>query len=360
MSHSSGRIGKRGLLLVATIGGAVAASGVFAANASALPALPGANVSSTSTDGASILLERARRGVVSVERDGHAISVGSVLSGDGRIVTSFSALGGAEQADVRYADGTTAHVRLGHHERAWDLALLIPTTGRWTEGLLASEADPATAAELDAFATGRGQTPVPAPATLKARVEARGKEGQFLSDALEFEVRGAPAAGSTIGAPIVDANGNVVAVLVHACLGSGNAGPPSGAHAADAPPSPCVEITIGAPVRALRHFLVTTPPNAVAPAPWLGIRGEPDNAGNVHGVRVIAVATGSPADKGGLKANLEKAQGDVIVAVDGHPVEAPEKLSELISKHGVGDKVKLLVFTGDHFREVVVELRAAP
>jgi len=46
--------------------------------------------------------------------------------------------------------------------------------------------------------------------------------------------------------------------------------------------------------------------------------------------------------------------------VDGHPIDTPEKLSDLIAKHSPGETVKLLVFAGDQFREVAVALKAAP
>ena len=91
------------------------------------------------------------------------------------------------------------------------------------------------------------------------------------------------------------------------------------------------------------------------PLPWLGIRGEPEHAGNVRGVRVVAVAPSSPAEKAALKPST-----DVIVAVDGHPIDTPEKLADPIAKHAPGDTVKLLVFAGEQFRDVAVALRTAP
>jgi serine protease Do len=92
----------------------------------------------------------------------------------------------------------------------------------------------------------------------------------------------------------------------------------------------------------------------------LGIVGAPDSSGNTHGVRVMAVAPQSPAEKGGLKANEDRMQADLIVAVDSQPVDTPEKLADFISKHSVGERVKLLVLGADKFREVLVTLHAAP
>ncbi|MDB4936978.1 MAG: putative protease, partial [Labilithrix sp.] len=116
-------------------------------------------------------------------------------------------------------------------------------------------------------------------------------------------------------------------------------------------------ITVGAPVYALRGFLVKTPATAVQPAAWLGLGGAPSAEGNVKGVKVMGVAAGSPAEKAGLKAGDAP---DTIVAVDGVPVETPEQLAEVIAKRAIGQQVKLLVFAAGKFREAQVTLRSAP
>jgi serine protease Do len=314
------------------------------------PLSPGANATTSSQPAADAgaPADRTRRGVVVVERDGRALGVGTVLANDGRIVTSLAALAGSEQADVRYADGHTVKSKIGHRDTAWDLALLVPLSGRWTEGLIASEADPA-ATELRVMVPPRGKAAL-SPVTLKGRADARSRSGDPLASVLDLDLKGAGVAG----APVLDGAGSVVGVLVHACKTDA----PSADGGAQA--RPCAPIVVGAPVFALRNFLVRTPLNAVAPAPWLGIVGAPDASGNVRGVRVMAIAPQSPAEKGGLKTHTERPKADLIAAVDGQPVESPEALAELISKHAVGEQVKLLVFGGDKFRELTVVLRAAP
>lgn len=297
-----------------------------------------------------------RRGVVQVEQAGRPIAIGSVLGKDGRILTSLSGLGTTTEPDIRYADGTVVKAKLGHKDRAWDLALLIPQTGKWSDGLTPSGRDP-QGIELKSFlpkggklgATGVGY---------KGRVDARPAdgEGETLNSALELDLKGSP---PVPGAPIIDPDGKVIGVLVRVCKEKDEkvkaAPPPAGA----APGAPkCTLAAVGAPVYALRNFLVKTPANATQPTPWLGLGGAPMTAGNVRGVKVMGLAPGSPAEKSGLKAEGENA--DVIVAVDGQPVETPEQLAEAIGKHAVGQTVKLLAFAGGKFREVPVTLRAAP
>ena len=294
--------------------------------------MPGADAGS--------LADRTKRGVVLVERDGKGIGVGTVLANDGRVLTALSALGANEQADIRYADGHVVRARVGHRDTAWDLALLVPLSGRWLDGLMASEADPA-GLELRVMSPRAPKGAL--TTTLKGRTDVHSKTGDSIPAALDVDTKGTPAPA---GAPIVDASGSVVGVIIHAC------------KASDA--STCVPAIVGAPVAALRNFLVRTPLNAVPPSPWLGIVGAPDTSGNVRGVRVMKIAPQSPAEKGGLKTNPDRVSADLIAAVDGTPVETPEGLADVIGKHAVGETVKLLVFGGDKFKELTIVLRAAP
>src|SRR5690606_13688730 len=114
--------------------------------------------------------------------------------------------------DVRYQDGTVVKTVVGHKDAGWDLALLVPQTGRWLDGLSPTNADPSGAdlravlpkgKKLDAQAVG-----------LKGRIDARSKTGEPLKSVLELDLRGAP---NVAGAPVVDAGGQVVGVLVRAC-----------------------------------------------------------------------------------------------------------------------------------------------
>lgn len=323
------------------------------AHAGPLAPLPG-TTPPASASAPPTTVERLSRGVVTVERDGRVVAVGSVLSGDGegRILTALSPIGPGEVADVRYADGSVVHARVAHRDRAWDLALLVPLAGRWVDGLVASGASPVDVPLQAPVALHPGR-PVVVPAHVRGVMDARSKEGNgVLASVLDVELQGST---PTLGAPVTDATGGVVGVFVRACQATLPMVPPPGAAAAPpAPPPPCVPIVVAAPVSAIKDFLVRTP------APWLGINGTPDSESNTHGVRVMAVAPESPAQKAGLKASDDRAQADLIVAVDGEPVDSPERLADRIGRHAIGERVKLLLLSGGKFREATVVLRAAP
>ncbi len=334
----------------------VAATGAPALAAPPLAALPGSEPARPASapaqnqnDVNGFTAEQVRRGVVQIEQGGRPLAVGTVLLKDGRVLTSLSGLGAVDQPEIRYADGTVVKAKIGHTDKAWDLALLIPLTGKWVDGLVPTDSDP-QGADLRSFLPKAGKLAA-APVGVKGRLDAKSKGGDALKSALDLDLKGSP---STPGAPLVDGNGRVVGIVVRACKDGGAA--PAAAPGAPAPAAaPCSGISIGAPVYALRGFLIKTPATAVQPAPWLGMGGAPNVEGSVKGVKVMGVAPGSPAEKAGLKPSE-----DTIVAIDGAPTESPEALAEVISRRSIGQQVKFLVFSGGKFREAMVTLRAAP
>lgn len=327
----------------------------FATMASALPPLPAADgtpapspapsappaASAPAASPAGDPAEKLRRGVVAIEAGGRPIAIGTVLANDGRILTALSGLGSAEQVQIRYADNSTIPAKIGHKDPEWDLALLVPQSAKWKEGLAASELEP-NVTDVRLMLPTRGKLG-PVGVGFKGRTDAKSKGGTPLLNTLDLDMKGAL---SVPGAPVIDSRGNAIGVLVRACQVKSTA--------------PCAPMSVGAPVSALRSFLIRTPSTAVAPSPWLGLRGATAQAGSVKGVRVLDLAPGSPAEKAGLKANADPTKADMIVAFDGAPVETPEQIVELVGKKGIGDTAKLLVFDGSKFREAQTVLRAAP
>ena len=317
------------------------------------------NAANTALDLAQTL-EQLRKGVVQIEQQGRPLGIGTVLSNDGRILTALSSLpAGTDAPDIRYADGSVVKTKLGHKDKNWDLALLVPQSGKWLDGLVPTDADPSTA-ELRTFAPKAGKLAATGIA-LKNRIDARSKDGDPLKSVLDLDLKGVP---TVPGAPVLDQNGKVFGVMVHACKDAQAAADlkkddakKDDAKKDDAKPAACSPINVAAPVYALRSFLMKTPATATQPAPWLGLGGAPVESGNVRGVRVVGIAPGSPAAAAGLKAGADP---DTIVAVDGQPVEMPEQLAEAVSKRAIGQTMKFLVFSQGKFREAAVTLKAAP
>ncbi|HEY4120695.1 MAG TPA: S1C family serine protease, partial [Byssovorax sp.] len=254
----------------------------------ALPAHPGQLPAARPSVGGAVkeasVQERAQRGVVIIERGGQVLGLGAALSGDGRVLTALSPLGPGNDLDVRFADGSTAKVKIGHHDRTWDLALLVPQTGRWTDGMVASSREPVRPdANIHGFTANRGKTQLTS-VILRSHRTLIGADDRQIDNAIELGSRVNPA---DLGTPLIDEEGKVVGLLGRGCA------PNEG--------RPCTPVAFGIPMNAIRSFLRTVPASAVPPSAWLGIQGVAENTAYARGVRVLVVHPDSPADQAHLR-----------------------------------------------------------
>ena len=95
---------------------------------------------------------------------------------------------------------------------------------------------------------------------------------------------------------------------------------------------------------------------------YLGLAGQPVSLpdrqrgtdGREQALLVVGVTAGSPADAAGLLI------GDVMLDFDGHPVEAPEDLLDLLVGDRVGASVKVRVLRGGAIQELTVRVGERP
>jgi S1-C subfamily serine protease len=112
--------------------------------------------------------------------------------------------------------------------------------------------------------------------------------------------------------------------------------------------------------------------------PWLGIAGGKitpeisEKVGfpkNYKGVMIAAVQSGSPAEKAGLRGfnqnisnggNITRL-GDIITAVDGHPVRQMDEIINYLEAHkSVGDRVEVKVMRDAKIMDLTINLKARP
>lgn len=118
----------------------------------------------------------------------------------------------------------------------------------------------------------------------------------------------------------------------------------------------------------LRGVSVTIPTTTIAPIVdallkhgklrrgYLGVGSQPvrlpaaleQQLGQETGLLLVAVEPNSPAEKGGLML------GDVIVALDGHPVRVPDELLAGLTGDKVGKDAKIKLVRGGQIHEVTV------
>ena len=76
--------------------------------------------------------------------------------------------------------------------------------------------------------------------------------------------------------------------------------------------------------------------------------------GQLSGAWIREVVPDTPADKAGLR------EGDLIIAVDGQPVDDEHPLQELIGEHKPGDRVEITYLRGEEEQGVSVRLGEHP
>ena len=284
-------------------------------------------------------VESARQGVVVIERQGRALALGIVLEGDGRVLSALSPLTNGNFLTARYADGVVAQLKLAHSDRGWDLALLSPVTTPKVPlrkaGVRAAKAP--SFVGLQSFNLTPPNNVGATPAALKLSAGMLGGDAAALAGAYELGQKPA-----LVGGPIVNTEGEVVAIVARAC--------PAASTAA------CVPTPYGAPVSAIKQFLQRVP----AEATWLGIEAAADEASGVRGVRVVSVVPNSPAAAAGVRPGKAPSEADLIVAVDGTPVTTPSALNEAVRARTTGDSVELLLYGLGRYRHVSVQPRPAP
>jgi S1-C subfamily serine protease len=152
------------------------------------------------------------------------------------------------------------------------------------------------------------------------------------------------------GGPLLDSGGLLIGMTTAIVS-------PSGASAGIGFAIPVDEINRYVP-EIIKHGKVTRPGLGVQPStdPRLARL-----AGVKSGVVIRSVVKDGPAAKAGIRSAWQDEDGihaDVIVALDGEPVQNGNDLYSLMEKHNVGDTVKLTLERDGERREVSVKLDA--
>ena len=272
--------------------------------------------------------------------DGHdSVARGVVLQDTGRILTALTPVREARELRVVYPDGRIDRARVVATDLAWGVALLEGNAGRWVEGLRLSERD-------GRVHDGVSWVPIAGSrvtsGVLRRRRSFVGGNATLLRDAWEVE----PIPGnSAVGSGIFDhATGTLLGLVV--------------------PPDRESEIT-GADVAFVvpASVLRALANSAVAAArPWLGlVMVELPPGESVRfatgGLRVASVAPGGPGAAARLRGGPN---GDVIVAVEHHPVGTLADLGDILEGRQIGQDITLRVTRGGATFDATLTLAPRP
>jgi 2-alkenal reductase len=270
---------------------------------------------------------------------------GFVWDRAGHIVTNNHVVQGATELQVRFSTGEVVRAQLVGGSANYDLAVIRVTDVR----NLPPPLPVGTSADLKvgqtAFAIGNPfgldqSLTAGIISALSRRLPTSG--GREVANVIQTDAAINP---GNSGGPLLDSAGRLIGV--NTAIYS-----PSGAYAG---------IGFAIPVDVVNRVVPQLIRTGRVPVPGIGIQAGSDAMGSkvgVNGVTVIRTVPGSPAERAGLRgANLQTGQlGDVIVAVNGRPVQRLAELTELLEQAGVGSTVQLEIMRGGSRTTVPVQV----
>jgi S1-C subfamily serine protease len=294
-------------------------------------------------------------------RGGIGSGSGFLIDDDGRIVTNAHVVDGADRIQVTLGeDGETFDAEVLGTDLSTDIAVLEIEADsdqlgplRLGDSTQVEVGDPVVAIGnpfgLDHTAT--------AGIVSAIQREIRGPDGFTIRDAIQID---APINPGNSGGPLLDASGRVIGV-------NSQIQSPTGGN---------VGIGFAVPISIGHEIAQQLIESGEVQHAFLGISGTdltPEIARVLNldheGALVQLVEPGSPADEAGIEAGDAtvvvgeheiRAGGDLIVAVDGEPVQDMGAVIEAIQSKQPGDDIELTLVRDDDERTVTVELVSRP
>ncbi|HWF76687.1 MAG TPA: Do family serine endopeptidase [Caulobacteraceae bacterium] len=285
-------------------------------------------------------------GGIPQERVAQSLGSGSIVRPDGVVLTNHHVIEGAQQITVVTSDRREWPAKVLLDDPRADLAVLkIDTGGERLPSLAIDATSDIQVGDLvlaigDPFGVGQTVTNGIVSALARSDLSSNGVTSFIQTDA-------AINPGNS-GGPLVDMNGDLIGVNTAILSGSGQS---SG-------------VGFAIPAALARQVVTTALGGAHAIVrPWLGVKAQPLTGemarslglSTPEGVIAADVWPGGPAAQAGI------ARGDVIVSVDGHPVNDPTALNYATATLAPGANATLVVRrAGGAPRTVQVRLETPP
>jgi S1-C subfamily serine protease len=308
-------------------------------------------------------------------RNASALGSGFVYDKQGRIITNNHVVGDAKVVDVTFVDGNRYTAKVVGTDIYSDIAVIQVqniSQGQQQQSLL----KPLVIGNSSKLEVGDPVIAIGNPFGLSDTLTtgivsgvgrllpSEGAAGFSIPNAIQTD---APINPGNSGGPLLDSQGEVVGINTAIFSGSGQGF--SG-------------IGFAVPSNAITKVVPTLIQKGTYPHPYLGVKlatltsdilqnvtGLPPAAiatSNLEGAYVDTITKNGPADKAGIHGSTtdqysKKHIGDIITAVDRHPIVRSDDLISYIDQHkSVGDSVTLTVYRNGHTLDLKAVLTARP
>lgn len=284
---------------------------------------------------------------------------GFIIDKEGHILTNYHVVqGNGAKLQVTLSNRKTYPAKIIGLDRSHDLAViqvnapdLVPATLGDSHGLVVGQ---------ETFAIGNpfglnGTMTRGIISSIRQIVE---PDGVKIDEAIQTDAAINP---GNSGGPLLNSHGEVIGI--NTMIATNGSAQSAG-------------IGFAVPINAAKAVLNDLVTYGEVRRPSLGIRGlpiTPELAQQMglpsdYGVLIMQVVPGKGADRAGLHGGTERAYlgntpimigGDLIVAIDGEPIEDMQDLAHVMNSHKAGDTVRVTIFRGKRKMVVPVQLSEA-
>ena len=280
---------------------------------------------------------------------------GFILDKAGHVLTNFHVIADANRIEVMLSDKRHFKARIVGYDRVHDLALLQIDAPSLQPVTLADSTGLVVGQKVYAIGNPFGLSGTMTQGIISSIRSIRGPQGAPIEDAIQTDAAINP---GNSGGPLLNSRGDVIGI--NSLIATGGAEQSSG-------------IGFAIPINTAKAVLGDLMRYGRVRRPSLGIVSlgiSPDLAQQMGlpvdgGVLVQRVVPGGAADRAGIRGGNEQAYlgnmpiilgGDLIVAIDGHPIADTADIAAVLERHQPGDSVTVTFFRGRRKHTVQVQL----
>jgi S1-C subfamily serine protease len=282
---------------------------------------------------------------------------GFVIDKEGRILTNYHVIADARQVEVTLHDRKKYKATIVGTDKAHDLAIVQIKAPNLQPMTLGDSTNLQVGQKVYAIGNPFGLAGTLTRGIVSSIRQVQEPDGLVIDEAIQTDAAINP---GNSGGPLLNYHGEVIGIntMIASSVGQ-SAG-----------------IGFAIPIntaKAVVNDLVTL---GRVRRPAMGVRTipiDPEIANELglaadNGLLIVQAVPGGSADRAGLRGGTERAYlgntpimigGDLIVAINGEPVESQQALAQVMNKHRAGDTVKVTIYRGKKQLEVSVVLGEA-
>jgi len=282
---------------------------------------------------------------------------GFVIDGEGHILTNFHVVEGARQLEVTTSDKKKYKAQIVGTDPVHDLAVIQIPNKSVPQAEIGDSKSLVVGQKVYAIGNPFGLSGTMTRGIISSIRSVKGQRG-FIDEAIQTDAAINP---GNSGGPLLNARGQVIGINSMILTG----GVEQSAGIGFAIPINTAKAVLDDLVRLGRvrrpEMGVRTIPIGPDLAEQMGLAAD-------SGLLVVQVVPGSAADHAGLRGGTERAYlgnapimlgGDLIIAIDGQPIEDQQDLSHIMQNHRSGDTVTVTVYRGKKKIDIKVVLGEA-